>query len=105
MNILWKWLGVLLICISIFGCSRVSKENFDKIRTEMTMKEVIKILGEPTQSEGIKIGGVSGTSAIWKEKGSEIYIQFLNDKVLVKSFSRIRDGGTKKEVGILPQSP
>lgn len=54
----------------------------------MTMKEVIAILGEPTSSESISIAGISGTSAVWQDRYSEIDIQFLNDKVTVKTFGK-----------------
>lgn len=70
------------------ACSKVTQENFDKIKNDMPMQDVIAILGEPANSESIDIGGMSGTSAIWKDKNGEIDIQFLNDKVLVKSYSK-----------------
>jgi hypothetical protein len=57
------------------------------------MKEVISILGEPTNSESITIAGISGTSAVWKDKDAEIDIQFLNDRVTVKSFSKSTNEG------------
>jgi hypothetical protein len=57
----------------------------------MTMREVIAIIGEPTSSESINIAGISGTSAVWKNKDAEIDIQFLNDRVAVKAFSNPTD--------------
>lgn len=90
-NILWKLGLITATCCLLLACSKVTQENFNKIKPNMTMKEVISILGEPTNSDSVNIAGISGTSAIWKEKEAEIDIQFLNDKVTVKSFSKSSD--------------
>ena len=49
-------------CVYLAGCSKITQQNFDQIKNNMTMKEVIAILGEPTNSESINIAGISGTS-------------------------------------------
>ena len=85
----FKLFLVLALCLFLFACSKLTQENFDKIKTDMTMQEVAAILGEPTTSEGIMIAGISGTSATWKDDKAEIDIQFLNNKVAVKSFSKL----------------
>ena len=83
--------------LALLACSKVTQENFNKIKTNMTMKEVISILGEPTSSDSVNIAGISGTSAIWKEKEAEIDIQFLNDKVTVKTFSKSGDSNNSDQ--------
>jgi len=80
-------IALALLCAIILSCSKISQKNYDKINTNMTMQEVMAILGEPTNSESINIAGISGTSAVWKDQNGEIDIQFLNDRVAVKSFS------------------
>ena len=55
----------------------------------MTMQEVTAILGKPTSSESLSIAGVSGASAVWKDKQNEIDIQFLNDRMTVKTFGKV----------------
>lgn len=54
----------------------------------MKMQEVVAILGEPTSSNSVNIAGVSGTASQWKTNEAEIDIQFLNDKVIAKTFSK-----------------
>lgn len=76
-------------CIALLACSKLSQTNFDKIKNDMTMKQVIAILGEPTSAESVNIMGISGTSAVWKDSQVEIDIQFLNERVAVKAFSRL----------------
>jgi hypothetical protein len=87
-----------LLCAIIISCSKISQKNYEKINTNMTMQEVVAILGEPTNSESINIAGISGTSAVWKDQSSEIDIQFLNDRVAVKSFSKPVDQSTSSVI-------
>lgn len=82
---------IFIFCFLLIACSKVTQNNFDKIKPNMTMKEVIAILGEPSSSDSINISGISGTSAVWHGKNAEISIQFLNDQVTVKSFSNLTD--------------
>ena len=88
-NNILKPLIVLSLSFIIASCSKLTQTNFQHIKPNMTMSEVIAILGEPTYSERTTIAGISGLSAIWKDKQTEIDIQFLNDKVAVKSFSKL----------------
>lgn len=90
-----KTLLITFCCIALLACSKISQNNFEKIKNDMTMKQVITILGEPTSAESVNIMGISGTSAVWKDTQAEIDIQFLNDKVAVKAFSRL-DGKESK---------
>jgi hypothetical protein len=92
-----KLLILSVIFISLVSCSRVSQNNFEKIKPNMTMQEVVMILGEPTSSESINIVGVSGTNAIWKSNNAEINIQFLNEKVLAKTYSKTNDDQEKTQ--------
>jgi len=89
--ILLRVFVAICLCFFLLACSKVSQENFDKIKTNMTMQEVVAILGEPTSSESINIAGISGTSSVWKDQSAEIDIQFLNDRVTVKAFSKPSD--------------
>ncbi len=71
------------------GCgTSYDQKAYDQIKVNMTLKEVIHILGEPTESQGVSLGGVSGTSATWKDKHGTINVQFINGKVKLKSFTK-----------------
>jgi hypothetical protein len=81
--------GLLIcFCLTLLACSRVTRTNFEKIQPGMTMQAVVAVLGEPTESEGVNFAGISGTSAVWRGKNGEISIQFLNNRVQIKSFSQ-----------------
>ncbi|BEQ13010.1 hypothetical protein [Desulfoferula mesophila] len=85
-----KALWMVLAALMLLGvaCTSYDQATYDKIKTDMTREEVIGILGEPTESSGFSLGGLSGTSAVWKDKHGNITIQFLNNKVKAKSFAK-----------------
>jgi len=79
---------IVLFALLAAGCgSKVSQANFDKITTEMTRQQVESILGKPTETSSTDIGIASGGSSVWKSKDATIIVQFLNDKVMTKSFA------------------
>ena len=68
--------------------SKVALENFERIQTGMTQKEVVAILGEPTETSAISVAGLSGGMASWQDGATVISVQFVNDKVQAKQLSR-----------------
>lgn len=87
-----KALPVLLAALLLFvaaACgTSYDQKAYDQIKVNMTLKEVIHLLGEPTESKGVSLGGVSGTSATWKDKHGTINVQFINGQVKLKSFTK-----------------
>jgi hypothetical protein len=88
---------VAIICFALASCSRVSQSNFEKVKPNMTMQEVIAILGEPTSSESMQILGVTGTAATWRDKKAEIDIQFINNQVFAKTYSTLSNEEKQKQ--------
>lgn len=86
--LLSKCLLLMSLFVVLIACTKVTQENYTKLQVGMSMQQVIAILGEPTDSKSADIMGVSVTSADWKSQGVEIDIQFLNDQVEIKSFSK-----------------
>jgi uncharacterized protein YcfL len=82
-------IAAFLAALLLAACgSKISAENFERIQTGMTQKEVVAILGEPTETSAISVAGLSGGMATWREGNTEISVQFLNDKVQAKQLSR-----------------
>jgi hypothetical protein len=89
---------ILLASAAASGCgSKVNQANFDKIQTDMTLEEVEKILGPPTESSGVSLGGFSGNTARWESDDSAISIQFLNGKVMAKQFLKSEEALPRTE--------
>jgi hypothetical protein len=80
-----------LLLLSLACSSQINEKNYLKIDTGMTQEEVGKILGEPTESSGVDIGGFSGTTSVWKSEEGTISITFLNKKVAMKEFSKVEN--------------
>jgi hypothetical protein len=78
----------MVFALGLMACSgsKINQDNFDKIRTGMTLAEVRAILGEPSDSTSFDMAVISGASVIWQGEGITINIQFVNDKVIAKEF-------------------
>lgn len=79
---------VFLFVLALAGCgSKINQANFDKIATDMSRHQVEAILGSPAETSSTDIGIASGGSSTWKDENGAITVQFLNDKVVTKTFS------------------
>jgi hypothetical protein len=78
----------MVFILGLMACAgaKINQENFDKIKTGMTLAEVKAILGEPADSSSIDLAVISGATAMWKGEGITINIQFMNGKVMAKEF-------------------
>jgi hypothetical protein len=70
------------------ACSRITQENFARIRDGMTEQEVSAVLGSPTETSSSSILGISGTSSTWRGGDAVITVRFVNGKVALKSFDK-----------------
>ena len=73
--------AALLISAVLFGCSKVNRENYDKIKAGMDYQQVISIIGEPDKCSaalGVK-------SCVWGNETKNISITFMGNKVFVPS--------------------
>lgn len=61
------------------ACSKVNRENYDKLRMGMDYKEVVQLLGEPERCESL----VSAKSCTWGEAPKTITVQLIGDKVIL----------------------
>lgn len=75
----------------LVGCaaSRVTLENYERVKEGMSMQDVEQILGKPDKNRGggFSFGDVdaSGSNAMWKSGDKRINITFVGGKVLVKA--------------------
>lgn len=77
---------VVLSLLLLAGCDRVTRDNYEKIRSGMTMDEVVEIIGEPSDTSSIGVGPLEATTARWDGKKGTISIQFTGQKVRIKRF-------------------
>lgn len=77
---------VLAICmismLAIAGCSKVNKENYDKIKIGMSYEEVVGVLGKPDTCEEPVL---KTKSCMWGSSDEQIKIKFVVDTVAWRS--------------------
>src|SRR5436190_22382441 len=96
-----KPLLVAVIVMSLFlaACgSRISAENYEKIHNGMSMEDVKKVLGKPTEVSSFGIGDLSATTARWQGSSQTITVTFANNKVKLKTLTGSSgDNGNRDE--------
>ena len=78
----------LVFVAVLAGCSKITQDNFGKIDQGMQEREVLSLLGSPTESSSVDVLGVSGTTSRWVGRDAEITIRFVNGKVATKAFDK-----------------
>jgi hypothetical protein len=80
-----KWAGLAICIFSILafaGCSKVNKENYDKIKIGMSHEKVVEVLGEPNTCEDPIL---KTKSCMWGSSEKQIEIKFAGDTVIWRS--------------------
>lgn len=80
----------LALVLFAAGCSKVDQEHYSRIQNGMTEQQVYDILGKPDETSSGGLLGVSATSAKWVSGDAEIAIQFVDGKVVLRSFDQPR---------------
>lgn len=83
MKNLIKLLIVFLIIFTLVGCSKITQENYDKIKVGMDYQQVIEILGEADKCDEV----LGAKSCIWGDDQKNIKIKFVVDKVMIPTMT------------------
>ncbi|MGA8051071.1 MAG: outer membrane protein assembly factor BamE [Burkholderiales bacterium] len=78
------------LALAVSACSKVDQEHYSKIENGMTEEQVYDILGKPSEASSRDFLGVTTTSAKWTSGDAVIIIQFVDGKVLLRSFDKPR---------------
>lgn len=79
----FKYISPLLFLSLLNGCSKLTPENFDKIKAEMGYAQVVELIGEPSRCDTLLIA----KSCVWEDGKKKIDIKFVADKVVLTSSS------------------
>ncbi len=73
-----------MLCSALaFGCSKVTRENYDKIEMGMEYTQVVSLIGEPDSCDA-----AFGTkSCIWGNDAKNISVKFAGDVVVLPSMT------------------
>jgi hypothetical protein len=76
---------LVLICM-VFGCSKLTADNYAKIQTGMAYSEVVRILGKPdSSSEALFV-----KNCVWGNEQQNITVNFVAEKVLLSTSRNVR---------------
>ncbi len=83
----------LVSCTLLAGCSKISRENYDKVTVGMTPDEVTEVLGKPMDKTETEMPGLGvGKLEMWVYSsagygGKAIIVSFQGGKVSDKSWN------------------
>lgn len=73
----------LLLYLVLFGCNKLNRENYDKIKAGMDYQQVVSIIGDPDKCDAI----MGSKNCVWGNENKNITINFIGDKVFVLSMN------------------
>jgi hypothetical protein len=75
-----------ILLAMLFGCSRLTADNYAKIKTGIEYSEVVTILGQPDScSEALFV-----KSCVWGNEQKNITVNFVGDKAMLSASRNIR---------------
>ncbi|HEY5974960.1 MAG TPA: DUF3862 domain-containing protein [Geobacteraceae bacterium] len=81
-----RLLMVLASSVMLIGCSKLTMENYAKIKMGSEYGEVVKILGKPDKcSEALFV-----RNCVWGNEQKNITVNFVGDKVVLCTSRNIR---------------
>ena len=72
-----------LLLVVLFGCSKVNRENYDKIKVGMDYQQVVSIISDPDKCDAI----MGSKYCAWGNENKNITIDFIDDKVFILSMN------------------
>ena len=81
MNVVFKLFLVVLCTAMIFGCSKMTRENYDKIELGMDYADVVSIIGEPDACDE----ALGAKQCTWGNESKHIIVKFIGNKVVMPS--------------------
>jgi acid phosphatase class B len=77
---------VVLLALAVASCSKVTVDNYNKLKTGMTYSEVERILGAPSKCSDV----LTVRSCIWGDDKRHITVNFVADQAILYTSENIR---------------
>jgi len=74
-----RYIILIILATLLVGCSKLSKESYDKLKVGMGYEEVVAILGKPDNCSDTLVA----KSCRWGDERKNITVNFIGDKVIV----------------------
>ncbi len=79
-------MALLVSTCLLASCSKVTADNYAKIKSGMEYREVISILGNPASCDDV----IGFKSCKWGNEKSHIIVRFAGDAVIMSSAENLR---------------
>lgn len=86
MKILTRLLCAAALGLVAAACSKVTVENYDKIKVGMTYGEVKQLLGAPNQCSDV----MTVKSCTWGDEKRHVQVSFVADQVVLFNSENLR---------------
>nr|NJM03762.1 DUF3862 domain-containing protein [Desulfobacula sp.] len=73
--------AAMLFSFILAGCSKVNRENYDRIKVGMEYQQVTELIGNPDKCDA----ALGMKNCIWGTESKNITIQFVAEKVVLPS--------------------
>lgn len=83
---LLRCLPGLVLVATLSGCSKLSAENYDRLKVGMSFAEVKTVLGDPSRCEDLMTVRV----CTWGDERRHIKVSFIADGVVLFNASGLR---------------
>ncbi len=81
-----RLLTVAALALSLTACSKVTADNYNKLKSGMTYEEVRAILGKPDNCSDL----LAARSCTWGDEKSYINVSFVGDQAVLFHSENIR---------------
>jgi Domain of Unknown Function with PDB structure (DUF3862) len=77
---------LVTLIVSLAACSKLTQENYDKLKMGMGYDDVVAILGKPDSCTDTLVA----KSCIWGNERKNITVNFIGNKIFVYSSKSIK---------------
>ena len=77
---------LLMPLVLVVACSKVTMENYDRLKVGMTFSEVKQMLGDPAKCDEV----IGVRSCEWGEASRQIKINFVGDRLVLHSATGLK---------------
>lgn len=81
-----RMIMLLALIAMLFGCSKLTMDNYAKIKTGIEYSDVVTILGKPDSCSG----ALFVKNCVWGDEQQNITVNFVGDKVILSTSKNIR---------------
>jgi hypothetical protein len=80
-----RWIVAVMIVLNVAGCSKLTMENYNKLKAGMTYNEVVNIIGSPDKCSDV----LGMKNCVWGDEKRSATVSFAGDRVLLFSARNI----------------